>query len=140
MGTGGCTSSSSFASCIVSTTLTVLHRPPIPSYYTAGTNGTFDNQFTHVLKGGQDPLDTYEYEGEKLDSSSGYRAHIELTINHLHVSYLARVVMTGRDVWAIDATILQMDYGNFLIYSSWDPNTPPPPGKADDRDQCLYIA
>jgi hypothetical protein len=48
--------------------------------------------------------------------------------------------MTGRDVWAIDSTILQMDYGNFLIYSSWDPNTPPPPGKADDRDQCLYIA
>jgi hypothetical protein len=36
-----------------------------PSYYTAGTNGTFDNQFTHVLKGGQDPLDTYEYEGEQ---------------------------------------------------------------------------
>ena len=38
---------------------------PSLSYYTAGTNGTFDNQFTHVLKGGQDPLDAYEYEGEK---------------------------------------------------------------------------
>lgn len=39
------------------------------SYYTAGTNGTFDNQFTHVLKGGQNPLDTYEYEGEAVLST-----------------------------------------------------------------------
>ena len=93
-----------------------------------------------MLKGGQDPLDAYEYEGENLDPSFGYRVLVELTMVHLHVSCLARVVMTGRDVWAIDSTILQMDYGNFLIYSSWDPNTPPPPGKADDRDQCLYIA
>jgi hypothetical protein len=40
------------------------------SYYTAGTNGTFDNQFTHVLKGGQDPLDAYEYEGEYQNQAS----------------------------------------------------------------------
>jgi hypothetical protein len=109
------------------------------SYYTAGTNGTFDNQFTHVLKGGQDPLDTYEYEGEH--QTIVLLPHIRIyTLTDDLACSADRVVMTGRDVWAIDSTILQMDYGNFLIYSSWDPNTPPPPGKADDRDQCLYIA
>jgi len=139
MATGGCT----FSSSLAFRTFCDAHRialTPIPRYYTAGTNGTFDNQFTHVLKGGQDPLDAYEYEGEKLGPGSAHCVLIELTTIHLHVFYLARVVMTGRDVWAIDSTILQMDYGNFLIYSSWDPNTPPPPGAADDRDQCLYIA
>ena len=133
MATGGC--ESEYVSCYRS--LIAERDFPYLSYYTAGTNGTFDNQFTHVLKGGQNPLDTYEYEGEK--SQFWIRS---LTFDALTRSLLPadRVVMTGRDVWAIDSTILQMDYGNFLIYSSWDPNTPPPPGKADDRDQCLYIA
>jgi hypothetical protein len=80
MGTGGCTSSSNFAFRTLSTTLTVSHFPSTHSYYTAGTNGTFDNQFTHVLKGGQDPLDAYEYEGMKLDPSFRYRVLVGLTM------------------------------------------------------------
>jgi GH43 family beta-xylosidase len=47
-------------------------------YYTAGTAGTFDNQRTHVLLGGSKPEDPFTYQG--------------------------RIVMTGRDTWAIDST------------------------------------
>jgi hypothetical protein len=30
-------------------------------YYTSGTNGTFDNQRTHVLQGGASPADPFKY-------------------------------------------------------------------------------
>lgn len=69
---------------------------PSYRYYTAGTSGTFDNQRTHVLVGS------------------------ESTIWESSWSYAGRITIPGRDVWAIDSTVLVHPSGNYLIYSSWD--------------------
>ncbi|KAB5588378.1 Alpha-N-arabinofuranosidase [Ceratobasidium theobromae] len=74
-------------------------------YYTAGTTGTFDNQRLHVLKG----------------SSSDIWASTW--------SYAGRITIPNRDVWAIDATILFLSAGPYLVFSSWDGD-----------EQCLWIS
>ncbi|KAG8782235.1 hypothetical protein FRC12_021059 [Ceratobasidium sp. 428] len=76
-------------------------------YYTAGTSGTanFDNQRLHVLKG----------------SSSDIWASTW--------SYQTRLVIPNRDVWAIDATVLFLAAGPYLVFSSWDGD-----------QQCLWIS
>lgn len=64
-------------------------------YYTAGTQGTFDNQRMHVLESsGSDPLGPY--------------------------SYKARIFDKTNDGWAIDGSVLQMpDNKLYLLFSSW---------------------
>ncbi|KAH7322223.1 Arabinanase/levansucrase/invertase [Rhizoctonia solani] len=74
-------------------------------YYTAGRSGTLTEQRTHVLK-----------------ASSG-------DIWASTWSYAGRIVIPNRDVWAIDATVLNMGSANYLVYSG-----------QDGYEQCLYIA
>jgi GH43 family beta-xylosidase len=64
-------------------------------YYTAGTNGTFDNQRTHVLESsGTDPLGPYTYKGRIYDRTN--------------------------DGWAIDGSVLKMPDGKlYFLFSSW---------------------
>jgi len=58
-------------------------------YYSAGTDGTLDNQRTHVLESsGTDPLGPYTYKGRIYDAT--------------------------HDVWAIDGSILKMPDGKSI--------------------------
>ncbi|KAB5588379.1 Glycoside hydrolase family 43 protein [Ceratobasidium theobromae] len=77
----------------------------LDSYYTAGTTGTFDNQRLHVLKGSS--TDIWESTW----------------------SYASRITIPNRDVWAIDATVLFLSAGPYLVFSSWDGD-----------EQCLWIS
>lgn len=64
-------------------------------YYTAGTDGTLDNQRTHVLESaGTDPMGPYTYK--------------------------ARIYDPANDVWAIDGSILQLDGALYFLFSSWE--------------------
>jgi GH43 family beta-xylosidase len=65
-------------------------------YYTAGTDGTFDNQRMHVLESStSDPLGPYTYKGRIYDPAN--------------------------DGWAIDGSILKMPDGKlFYMFSSWE--------------------
>ncbi|KAH7335021.1 Arabinanase/levansucrase/invertase [Rhizoctonia solani] len=74
-------------------------------YYTAGVTGNFDGQRLHVLKG----------------SSSDIWASTW--------SYAGRIVIPNRDTWAIDATIMFLPAGPYLVFSSWDGD-----------EQCLWIS
>ncbi|CAE6481698.1 unnamed protein product, partial [Rhizoctonia solani] len=74
-------------------------------YYTAGRSGTLTDQRIHVLK-----------------ASSG-------DIWASTWSYAGRIVIPNRDVWSIDATVLNMGSANYLVYSA-----------QDGYEQCLYIA
>ncbi|CAE6464721.1 unnamed protein product [Rhizoctonia solani] len=74
-------------------------------YYTAGRSGTLTDQRIHVLK-----------------ASSG-------DIWGSTWSYAGRIVIPNRDVWSIDATVLNMGTANYLVYSGQDAS-----------EQCLYIA
>ncbi|KAI5890537.1 glycoside hydrolase family 43 protein [Schizophyllum commune H4-8] len=67
-----------------------------PSYYSAGTSGTLDNQKLHVLKGSSNIIWDSEW------------------------SYAGRIVIPNRDVWAIDGTVLVYGDNRYLVYSSWD--------------------
>jgi GH43 family beta-xylosidase len=63
-------------------------------YYTAGTQGTFDNQHTHVLESeGTDPMGPYSYKGRVYDPQ--------------------------HDTWAIDGSVLQLNDALYFIFSSW---------------------
>ncbi|KAF9466076.1 Arabinanase/levansucrase/invertase [Collybia nuda] len=75
------------------------------SYYSAGSSGTLDNQRTHVLKGSSTSI---------WDSNW---------------SYASRIAIPGRDVWAIDSTVLIIGSTRYLVYSSWD-----------GADQCIFIS
>ncbi|KAJ1299766.1 hypothetical protein OPQ81_000675 [Rhizoctonia solani] len=77
-------------------------------YYTAGTAGV-ENQGIHVLK----------------SSSSDLWASTW--------SYAGRVAIPNKDVWSIDATILNHSTGSYLVYSAYD-------SAVFQSDQCLYIA
>ena len=65
-------------------------------YYTAGTDGTLDNQRSHVLESkGSDPLGPYTYKGRIYDPAN--------------------------DVWAIDGSVLKMPDGKlYFLFSSWE--------------------
>ena len=67
-------------------------------YYSAGTDGTLDNQRTHVLESaGTDPLGPYTYK--------------------------ARIFDKTHDGWAIDGSILKMPENKlYFLFSSWDAN------------------
>jgi GH43 family beta-xylosidase len=64
-------------------------------YYSAGTDGTLDNQRMHVLESsGTDPLGPYTYK--------------------------ARIYDPANDVWSIDGSILKMPDGKlYFLFSSW---------------------
>ncbi len=63
-------------------------------YYTAGTQGTFDNQHSHVIESaGTDPMGPYTYKGRLFDPRN--------------------------DVWSIDGSVLQMDDGLYFLFSAW---------------------
>ncbi len=63
-------------------------------YYTAGTQGTFDNQHSHVLESaGTDPMGPYTYKGRLFDPTN--------------------------DVWSIDGSVLQMDSKLYFLFSAW---------------------
>jgi len=64
-------------------------------YYSAGTDGTLDNQRMHVLESsGDDPLGPYTYKARLFDPSN--------------------------DVWSIDTSILKMPDGKlYALYSAW---------------------
>jgi GH43 family beta-xylosidase len=63
-------------------------------YYSAGTDGTLDNQRMHVLESeGADPLGPY--------------------------SYKARIFDPSNDGWAIDHSPLLLDGKLYLLFSSW---------------------
>jgi GH43 family beta-xylosidase len=63
-------------------------------YYTAGTNGTLDNQHTNVLESaGTDPMGPYTYK--------------------------ARIFDPANDTWAIDGSILQLNNKLYFLFSSW---------------------
>ena len=68
----------------------------LPSYYSAGTSDTLDNQKLHVLKGSSNIIWDSEW------------------------SYAGRIVIPNRDVWAIDGTVLVYGDNRYLVYSSWD--------------------
>ncbi|KAF8728448.1 Glycosyl hydrolases family 43, partial [Rhizoctonia solani] len=76
-------------------------------YYTAGVAGTanFDGQRLHVLKGSSNDIWASSW------------------------SYAGRIVIPNRDVWAIDATVLFLPSGPYLVFSSWDGD-----------EQCLWIS
>ena len=65
-------------------------------YYTAGTDGSLDNQRTHVLESsGTDPLGPYTYK--------------------------ARIFDPQHDTWAIDGSILKMPNEKiYFLFSAWD--------------------
>ncbi|CUA73066.1 alpha-N-arabinofuranosidase [Rhizoctonia solani] len=65
-------------------------------YYAAGISGTFDGQYLHVLKGSS--TDIWESTW----------------------SYAGRIAIPNRDVLAIDATVLFLSTGPYLVFSSWD--------------------
>ncbi|CAE6490299.1 unnamed protein product [Rhizoctonia solani] len=48
-------------------------------------------------------------------------------------NYLGRVAIPNKDVWSIDATILNHSTGSYLVYSAYD-------ATVFQSDQCLYIA
>ncbi|KAF8749160.1 Glycosyl hydrolases family 43 [Rhizoctonia solani] len=77
-------------------------------YYTAGVAGTanFDGQRLHVLKGSSNDI---------WASSWSYAGGTHRDPN--------------RDVWAIDATVLFLPSGPYLVFSSWDGD-----------EQCLWIS
>lgn len=63
-------------------------------YYTAGTQGTFDNQHSHVLESaGTDPMGTYTYKGRLFDPAN--------------------------DGWSIDGSVLQLNDQLYFLFSSW---------------------
>ena len=63
-------------------------------YYTAGTNGTLDNQHSHVLESaGTDPMGPYTYK--------------------------ARIFDPANDGWSIDGSILQLNDKLYFLFSSW---------------------
>ncbi|MCA0457731.1 MAG: family 43 glycosylhydrolase [Chloroflexi bacterium] len=63
-------------------------------YYTAGTQGTFDNQRSYVIESeGTDPMGPYTYKGRLFDPAN--------------------------DVWSIDGSVLQMDGGLYFLFSAW---------------------
>lgn len=63
-------------------------------YYSAGTNGSTDNQHTHVLESaGTDPMGPYTYK--------------------------ARIFDPTNDGWAIDGSILQLKDKLYFLFSSW---------------------
>ena len=64
-------------------------------YYTAGTDGTLDNQRMHVLESaGADPLGPYTYKSRIFDPQN--------------------------DTWAIDGSVLKMPDGKlYFLFSSW---------------------
>jgi GH43 family beta-xylosidase len=64
-------------------------------YYSAGTDGTLDNQRLHVLESsGTDPLGPYTYKGRIYDQT--------------------------HDVWSIDGSVLKMPDGKlYFLFSSW---------------------
>ncbi len=63
-------------------------------YYTAGTNGTLDNQHSHVLESaGTDPMGPYTYK--------------------------ARIFDPTHDVWSIDGSVLQLNDKLYFLFSSW---------------------
>ncbi len=63
-------------------------------YYTAGTQGTLDNQRSHVLESaGTDPMGPYTYK--------------------------ARIFDPQNDVWSIDGSILQLNGSLYFLFSSW---------------------
>lgn len=37
-----------------------------------------------------------------------------------NTSFLGRITIPGRDVWAIDSTVLIVGTTRYLVYSSWD--------------------
>ncbi|KAG9121942.1 hypothetical protein FRC07_001871 [Ceratobasidium sp. 392] len=75
-------------------------------YYTAGNAANYDGQRLHVLKG----------------SSSDIWAATW--------SYAGKLTVPNRaDVWSIDATVMFLASGQYLVYSSFD-----------GADQCLWIA
>ncbi|CEL61658.1 glycoside hydrolase family protein [Rhizoctonia solani AG-1 IB] len=76
-------------------------------YYTAGVAGTanFDGQRLHVLKGSSNDIWASTW------------------------SYAGRIAIPNRDVWAIDATVLFLPAGPYLVFSSWDGD-----------EQCLWIS
>ncbi|THV07836.1 Arabinanase/levansucrase/invertase [Dendrothele bispora CBS 962.96] len=74
-------------------------------YYSAGTTGTFDNQHIHVLKGSSNIIGDSQW------------------------TYAGRIAIPNRDVWAIDATLMFLSSGTYLVYSSWD-----------GANQCLWIS
>ena len=65
-------------------------------YYSAGTDGTLDNQRMHVLESsGTDPLGPYTYK--------------------------ARIFDPQHDTWAIDGSVLKMPDGKlYFLFSAWD--------------------
>jgi GH43 family beta-xylosidase len=63
-------------------------------YYTAGSDGTLDNQRMHVLESeGTDPLGPYTYKGRIFDPAN--------------------------DGWAIDGSVLKLDDRLYYLFSSW---------------------
>jgi GH43 family beta-xylosidase len=63
-------------------------------YYTAGTNGTLDNQHSHVLESaGTDPMGPYTYKARIFDPSN--------------------------DGYSIDGSILQLNDKLYFLFSSW---------------------
>jgi GH43 family beta-xylosidase len=64
-------------------------------YYSSGTEGTLDNQHTHVLESeSTDPLGPYHHK--------------------------ARIFDTTNDTWAIDGSVLTLDDNLYFLFSSWD--------------------
>jgi GH43 family beta-xylosidase len=64
-------------------------------YYSAGTEGTLDNQHTHVLESeSTDPMGPYTYKG--------------------------RIYDVQNDGWAIDGSILTLNDKLYFLFSSWD--------------------
>ncbi|KAF8749798.1 Glycosyl hydrolases family 43 [Rhizoctonia solani] len=74
-------------------------------YYTAGVSANLDGQRLHVLKGSSNDIWASSW------------------------SYAGRIAIPNRDVWAIDATILFLPAGPYLVFSSWDGD-----------EQCLWIS
>ncbi|KAL5634380.1 hypothetical protein ACGC1H_002443 [Rhizoctonia solani] len=74
-------------------------------YYSAGVSGNFDGQRLHVLKGSSTDIWASTW------------------------SYAGRIAIPNRDVWAIDATVLFLSTGPYLVFSSWDGD-----------EQCLWIS
>ncbi|MBA3874948.1 MAG: glycoside hydrolase family 43 protein, partial [Anaerolineae bacterium] len=63
-------------------------------YYSAGTNGTLDNQRSHVLESaGTDPMGPYTYK--------------------------ARIFDKNNDVWSIDGSVMQLNDKLYFLFSSW---------------------
>ncbi len=64
-------------------------------YYSAGTEGTLDNQHTHVLESeSTDPLGPYHYKTRIFDATN--------------------------DTWAIDGSILTLGNNLYFLFSSWE--------------------